>query len=163
MPIPRIDDVENIARLARLNLAKDGFLAQTAFIWRGDKMTVIQGRPMSSKADKVGWAAIVRAACLQFEADTLLTVNEVWAAQFPGPLAPDDRMGDVKDKDGAYEAVMFHLESMDGTWSCIVRTVRSPGQPPSFPMPRFWVEGSVEGILANFIPDKKASAYKKEG
>lgn len=162
MPIPKIDEVENIARFARLNMAKDGFLAQTAFIWSGQKVAIIQGRPMEGQGDKIAWATIVRRACVEMAADHVLTVTDIWAANLgKAEAAPDDLLGEVKDKPGAYEAVMFHLESMDGTWSCIIPLVRSPGQPPSFPMPRYWNEGRVEGILANFIPDKKASAYKK--
>lgn len=161
MNIPKIDEVENIARLARINLGRDGFLAQTAFLWVGDNVAIIQGRPLKNKADKAGWATVVRRACLDLEADTILTVTEIWAAEVSGPLSGDDRMGPVQGRTDAYEAVMFHLESMDGTWSSLARIVRSPGQPPSFPMPRFWTEGHVEGLLANFLPDKKASAYKK--
>ncbi len=162
MSIPKIDEVENIARFARLNMAKDGFLAQTAFIWTGEKVAIIQGRPMGSQGDKIAWSTIVRRACVELAADHVLTITEIWAAHLmAAEAAPDDLLGLVKDKPGAYEAVMLHLESMDGTWTCIIPIVKSPGQPNSFPMPRYWTEGQVDGLLANFIPDKKASAYKK--
>lgn len=161
MTIPKIDEVENIARFARTNLAKDGYLAPVAFLWTGDKVSIIGSRPLSGNADKAAWAAVIRRACVEMKADTMLYLIEIYAAAVKRAPSPDDLAGPVKDMTGAYEGVLFNLESMDGNWSCIVPIVRSEGQPPSFPMPRFWAEGRVDGLLANFIPDKKASAYER--
>jgi len=159
--IPKQDEVENIARIARMNLANDGYLAQVGFIWTGDKVAIVGGRAMRNQTDKMAWAAILRRMVIELKADALLTVVEVWAKNTTGasniPLY--DQMGPVSGMDGAYEAVMLNLETMDGTWNCLCPIVRSEGQPPSFPMPRFWSQGPTAGILTNLIPDKKASAY----
>jgi hypothetical protein len=160
MPIPKIDEVENIARLARLNLAKDGSLVQVAFLWTGPRVAIIGGRPLRSQSDKAAWATIIRRACVEMGADAILTVTEVWAANAPKGITQDDLIGPVQGKTGAYEAVLFHLESMDGTWMCVCPIIRAEGQAPTFPMPRHWSEGQTQGLLANFIPDKKASAYR---
>lgn len=159
--IPRIEEVENLARMARLNMAKDGYLSQIAFLWSGQNVAIIRSRPFKDARDKAAWAAILRRACVQLSADTVLYIMEIFAAPPPPSGAMDDMMGPVQGRTGAYEAVLFHLESMDGTWSCIVPIIRSPGQPPSFPMPRFWTKGRVDGLLANFIPDKRSGAYEE--
>jgi hypothetical protein len=161
MTIPKIKEIEDIARLARLNLEKDGFLAQTAFLWKGDSIAIMGGRPIETKVDKAAWGAVVRRWAVELEADTVLTIMECWAAERKGPLAPDDMKGPISEMAGAYEGVMFHLETMDGTWGCIVRIVKSEGQGPMFPMPRHWTQGHTEGLLTNFLPDKKASAYSR--
>ena len=160
--IPKQTEVEEIARVARLHLAKDGLIAQTAFIWHGNNVAILGGRPLKDKVDKAAWASILRRSCIELEADTILTVMEVWAASVKGPAKDVDLTGPVEGRDGAYEAVMFHLETMDGTWMCIVPIIRSEGQGPGFAMPRHWIEGNTSGILTNFIPDKKASAYTKQ-
>jgi len=158
--IPRQTEVENIARLARLNMARDHGLHQVAFLWTGDRVAIVGGRPLQTKMDKMAWATILRRMAMEFNADTVLNIMEVWAAETKA-TALDDRMGPVKDKTGAYEAVLFHLETKQGTWMTLAPIIRVPGQPPSFPMPRFWTQGATEGILTNLLPDKDASAYKK--
>jgi hypothetical protein len=159
--IPKQKQVNEIARLARTNLKNDGCVAQVAFIWTKDKIAIVGGRPMVDKTDKAAWAAILRRMCVELDAQAILTVMEVWTAIAKKDAPLDDLMGPVKDKIGAYDAIMFHLETMDGTWMCICPIVRSEGQPPSFSLPRQWIHGKTEGILTNFIPDKNAHAYSK--
>jgi len=158
---PKQDEVENIARLARLNLAKDGYLSQVAFLWTGQQIAIVGGRGLYNSTDKQAWAATLRRMAIEFKADTVLSIIEVWAAHPPRDHKPEDLLGPVQDKSGAYEAVLFQLETMDGTWTCVVPIIRSDGQGPAFPMPRYWSQGSVSGTMTNLIPDKKASAYTK--
>jgi hypothetical protein len=161
MPIPRQRHIETIARMSRKTLAKDGFLNQLAYIWKGDNFVVMGGMPIGDQASKKTWAWALRRACLMMEADTVLTVTEAWCRPV-NPDIPDDMMGPVEGQRGAYEGVIFHLETLDGTWACIVPIIRVPGQGPAFPMPRFWGRGEASGTLSGFIPDKKASAYQGE-
>lgn len=161
MQIPRQNEVEDIVRLARLNLAKDGYLAQMAFFWKGNRVLIVGGRPLETKLDKAVWTTMLRNMAIELNPDTVLTLVECWAAERPANTPANDLRGDVKDKAGSYEGVMFNLETMDGTWFTVAKIVRMEGQGPAFAMPRQWLRATSSGIMTNIIPDKKASAYKR--
>jgi hypothetical protein len=153
--IPKQTEVEDIARRARLNLAKDGYIAQVAFLWSGDRVAIIGGMPIKTNIDKEAWATILRRKAIEMKADTLLMIMEVWGAEVPtSKYNPDDHCGPVKEMQGAYEAVMFHIETMDGTWMSMTPIIKTEGQPKTFPMPRYWSQGKVVGTFANLLPDK---------
>ena len=151
--------MESVARMSRKTLARDGFLNALAYVWKGDRFVIV-GCDFS-RVGKAEYAAALRRVCMELEADTFLLVTEIWAARARTD-GMDDMMGEVAKRPGAYEAVLFHLESPDGTWMCASPIVRMEGQGPAFPMPRYWYQGPASGVFTEFIPDKKASAYERK-
>lgn len=155
--VPHFDEVISIARQARLNLARDGRLTQVAFIWVGNTLSIAGSRPLRSKIDKVAWSAVIRRMCIEMSADAVLTVVEVWTAKRRRGAPLDDIIGGVENAPNAREAVLFSLETMDGTWVAICPIIRVDGQGPAFPLPKQWMQGPTTGALFNILPDKKAT------
>ena len=159
--IPHIDELTQLIKTARLHLAKDGHLVQVAFMWTGENVAVIGGRPLYDNVDKIVWSKILRRMVMDLQADALFTMMEVWAVNVDHAPTPDDLMqAPNKNTGGAYEAIMFSLETMDGSWVAVCPIIRMEGQGPAFAMPRFWVQGQASGTMFNIIPDKNAQAYR---
>lgn len=147
------DFVNNIIKLAKENLERDGSLTPIAFIHTPQNQVLLAPLKFENKELEM---AMLRRICIEKEADFILMISEAWMKKFDKKEEADYDTP-VGQQEGKVEIVIFSLETIGGgTWMGVAEMKEVEGK-KTFDTNIKFDDTNLQGRLTNILPDK---AYK---
>ena len=121
--------LDELLRVARINLERDGNLMPVAFLFSNGGLDIV-GTPFRSDEDKEVTVIMLRGMAREKKATAVAMLAEAWHANLePGQTLTEWDGTPVRKMKNRREVVQVYVEDQDGYWFGLAPITRDTGRP----------------------------------